>query len=335
MLKVWITPGCPYVMKVLAFINDAKLQGQVEYIQDSPEQRKYVAEKAGKESSSFPAIELPDGSIIMFPEEDKIISYLAEQNKVDMSSLYVYNDYITGVFPRYRKMMGYVIRGEGGWPGVFPALPCKNVMVLGASGMVGSRITAEAKLRGHVVTCVSRSGAGQGPAPAPPGISVDANDAAALEVALKEKAIDTLVIAMGPNRKDPSYPALKETYASVVAAARAYSDKLHLFCVGGAGCLVVDGDKMVMEQAWFPEEIKAEAAAHLEALTFLNTVEDIKWSYLSPAPMIQPGERTGEFNIGQGDAMIGQSISAEDYAIAAVNEIDSPTHLNKRFAVAN
>ena len=71
MLKVWITPGCPYVMKVLAFINDAKLQGQVEYIQDSPEQRKYVAEKAGKESSSFPAIELPDGSII-------IISYLAE-----------------------------------------------------------------------------------------------------------------------------------------------------------------------------------------------------------------------------------------------------------------
>ena len=78
MLKVWITPGCPYVMKVLAFINDAKLQGQVEYIQDSPEQRKYVAEKAGKESSSFPAIELPDGSIIMFPEEDKIISYLAE-----------------------------------------------------------------------------------------------------------------------------------------------------------------------------------------------------------------------------------------------------------------
>ena len=54
-----------------------------------------------------------------------------------------------------------------------------------------------------------------------------------------------------------------------------------------------------------------------------------------PAPMIQPGERTGEFNIGQGDAMIGQSISAEDYAIAAVNEIDSPTHLNKRFAVAN
>ena len=42
---------------------------QVEYIQDSPEQRKYLAEKAGKESAAMPAMELPDGGIIMFPEE--------------------------------------------------------------------------------------------------------------------------------------------------------------------------------------------------------------------------------------------------------------------------
>lgn len=68
-LKVWLTPGCPYVMKVLTFINAAKLQDQVEYIQDSPEQRKYLAEKAGKESAAMPAMELPDGGIIMFPEE--------------------------------------------------------------------------------------------------------------------------------------------------------------------------------------------------------------------------------------------------------------------------
>ena len=252
-----------------------------------------------------------------------------------MGSLYVYNDYITGVFPRYKKMMGYVIRKEGGWPGVFPALNCKNVMVLGASGMVGSRITAEAKTRGHVVTCVSRSGAGQGPAPAPSGITVDANDASALEAALKEKNIDTLVIAMGPNRKDPSYPALKETYASIMTAARAYGDKLHVFCVGGAGSLIVDGGKMVVEQPWFPEHVKPEADAHTEGLAFLKTVEDVKWSYLSPPPMIQPGERTGQFNIAEGDNMIGQSISAEDYAIAAVDEIDNPAHLRKRFAIAN
>ena len=50
-------------------INAAKLKDKVEYIQDSPEERKYLAEKAGKESAAMPAMELPDGGIIMFPEE--------------------------------------------------------------------------------------------------------------------------------------------------------------------------------------------------------------------------------------------------------------------------
>ena len=68
-LKVWLTPGCPYVMKVLTFINAAKLKDRVEFIQDSPEERKYLAEKVGKESAAMPAMELPDGGIIMFPEE--------------------------------------------------------------------------------------------------------------------------------------------------------------------------------------------------------------------------------------------------------------------------
>ena len=56
-LKVWLTPGCPYVMKVLTFINAAKLKDRVEFIQDSPEERKYLAEKAGKESAAMPAME--------------------------------------------------------------------------------------------------------------------------------------------------------------------------------------------------------------------------------------------------------------------------------------
>ena len=93
--------------------------------------------------------------------------------------------------------------------------------------------------------------------------------------------------------------------------------------------------KMAEEQPWFPAHVKPEADAHTEGLAFLKTVEDVKWSYLSPPPMIQPGERTGNFNTVEGDNMIGQSVSAEDYAIAAVDEIDNPAHLRKRFAIAN
>ena len=57
------------------------------------------------------------------------------------------------------RMLGYVVKAEGGWPKLFPAIGVKSVFVLGGSGMVGSRIAAEARRRGHVVTRASRSAA--------------------------------------------------------------------------------------------------------------------------------------------------------------------------------
>merc|ERR1712216_566554 len=199
-----------------------------------------------------------------------------------MSSLYVYNDYCTGVFPRYVKMVKYVIKKEGGWPKLFPSIGVQNLLILGSTGMVGSRLTTEAKPRGHKVTPVSRKG----------DVSVDANDAAALEAVLKEKQTNVLVVAVGPIRPDPAAgPALKDTYESIITAARAVGE-ISVFFVGGAGSLQAGDQGMVVDQPWFPEHVKPEAMGHADGLAYLNTVEDVKWSYLSPPPMIQPGKKT-------------------------------------------
>jgi hypothetical protein len=66
-------------------------------------------------------------------------------------------------------------------------------------------------------------------------------------------------------------------------------------------------------------------------------VTDTSWTFFSPAGSIAPGPRTGKFRIG-GDALIvdekGQSrISAEDYAVAMLDEIEAPKHVNTRFTV--
>lgn len=53
---------------------------------------------------------------------------------------------------------------------------------------------------------------------------------------------------------------------------------------------------------------------------------------LSPAQVIQPGERTGTFRLGL-DAPVGTEISAEDYAIALVDELETPVHSRQRFTV--
>lgn len=59
---------------------------------------------------------------------------------------------------------------------------------------------------------------------------------------------------------------------------------------------------------------------------------------MSPAALIQPGERTGKFRLGATqlvtDAKGESRISAEDYAIALVDELEKPKHVRRQFTIA-
>lgn len=321
-IKFWATPGCPYVLKVLIFLTDANLMDAVNRIEDSPAERAYVTEKLGKRAQ-FPAIELPSGEIIAFPDVDGIVNHLAKLHNIDISQLYVYNHYIEGVFPRYRALLGNVIKQAHGWPNAFPSIGIKRIIVLGATGMAGSRIVQEAKLRGHFVTGVSRSSE----------LQVDANSAETVQAAIEKVDPQVLIVAMGPSRNNPDAPPLKNSYEAILSACRATNTRV--FFVGGAGCLrTEEGGPMLMETPGFPDFVKPEAQGHADALDYLRTVDDVTWTYCSPAPMLSPGEKTGKYKTG-GDFVLGRSISAEDYACAVLDEIADPKHDKQRFHVAN
>jgi putative NADH-flavin reductase len=111
-----------------------------------------------------------------------------------------------------------------------------------------------------------------------------------------------------------------------------------LVVVGGAGSLEVAPGQTVLDQPGFPETVLAEALAHRDALDFYRTLDDLDWTYVSPAADIAPGPRTGHFRLG-GDRLLtdehGNSrISAEDYAIAFVDELETPAHPRARMSVA-
>jgi putative NADH-flavin reductase len=53
---------------------------------------------------------------------------------------------------------------------------------------------------------------------------------------------------------------------------------------------------------------------------------------LSPAQVIAPGERTGKFRLGL-DEPVGHEISAEDFAVALVDELEKPAHRRQRFTL--
>jgi uncharacterized protein len=98
-----------------------------------------------------------------------------------------------------------------------------------------------------------------------------------------------------------------------------------LLVVGGAGSLLADGRRLV-DDPGFPEIYRAEALIVAEALEYLRGLPDgVDWTLISPAPVIQPGQRTGTYKTGA-DSPVGESISAEDYAVALIDEISNPAH---------
>jgi putative NADH-flavin reductase len=204
-----------------------------------------------------------------------------------------------------------------------------KVAVLGGTGMVGSRIVAELAARGHQVTSVSRQQA----AAYPDGvlaITADATDPVA--VAALAATQDVVVSAIGPSREPGGDPG---SFAGTLTALAEAVSPTRLAVVGGAGSLLAAPGVRLIDTPEFPELYKAEAVAaadSLQALIALGLTS--QWTYLSPAPVIAPGERTGSYRTAD-DSPAGDFISAEDFAVAMVDEIETPTHDGRRFTVAH
>ncbi|MEU6434319.1 NAD(P)H-binding protein [Streptomyces albidoflavus] len=226
-----------------------------------------------------------------------------------------------------------------------------KIVVFGATGMIGSRITAEAVHRGHQVLAVSRSGA----APVP-GAVVTAGDAGDPE-RVRELAAgaDAVISAVAPPRdgSDPGevFLAVNVALAEGVSAAAATTPGPatgpgagRLVVVGGAASLEVAPDRPLVEEEGFPEAYRPEALAQQDVLWFYRDIDDpgLDWTYISPAPEIGPGERTGHYRIG-GDTLLtaegtggshASRISAEDFAVAVVDEAEQHRHPRTRISVA-
>jgi putative NADH-flavin reductase len=192
--------------------------------------------------------------------------------------------------------------------------------------MIGSRVVAEALARGHEVVGLSRSG-GDLPAGAS-SVTGDAGDPTVTKQVAAD--VDVVVSAIGPSRSggDPrEYLAQLRNLVGTLGDAR-------LVVVGGAGSLVVGGQRLV-DSPDFPESYRPEALVMAEGLDYLTRLDgQTDWTFLSPAPVIQPGERTGRYVLG-GDTPVGDSISAEDYAVALLDEVETPAHRGRRFTVAH
>ncbi len=206
-----------------------------------------------------------------------------------------------------------------------------KVVLYGASGMIGSRILAELLSRGHQVTAVVRNPAKI----TTPGVRVlkgDVMDAAS--VTQTAKGADAAISAYAPPKGEE--PTLSAATCALLEGLQA-AGVSRLIVVGGAGSLEVAPGVALVDAPGFPEAYRDIAMAHRDVLPILKE-SSLDWSYLSPAGFIQPGERTGKFRLGGTSLVVdekGESrISAEDYAVALVDELEKPQHTGQQFTLA-
>ncbi len=200
-----------------------------------------------------------------------------------------------------------------------------KLAIIGASGNVGTRILAEALRRAHSVTAIGRD---PGKVPARPGVTAVQGDVGAPD--------QLAPLLRGHDAVVSSVRFLGTDAAKLAAAVRA-ARVPYLLVVGGAGSLEVAPGVQLVDTPDFPPQYQAEASAGRDFLNALRREQGFAWTFLSPSALFLPGERTGRFRLG-GDQLLtaadGKSwISMEDYAIAALDEIESPRHSGRRFTV--
>jgi putative NADH-flavin reductase len=205
-----------------------------------------------------------------------------------------------------------------------------NILVIGASGMVGSRITAEAASRGHHVTAAARHPDKIKASPNVKAVKLDATDAAALTAAAKD--VDVIVSATSPRGGGDPIQEAKAVGDAVIAAAKATGKRL--FVVGGAGSLKTPDGRAVAET--LPAAYRGEALGMRGVLESLKT-SGTNWTFFSPAMSISPGKKTGQYRLGTDTVIVNDKgdskISAEDYAKAAIDELESPWYQRSQMTI--
>ncbi|WP_315353372.1 NAD(P)H-binding protein [Hoylesella nanceiensis] len=217
----------------------------------------------------------------------------------------------------------------------------KDIILIGASGFVGSAILEEALNRGHKVTALVRN---------PEKIQVknenltvlaiDATDVEALSKVVAGK--DAVISAYNPGWGNPRlYEEILENYPKIIEGVKKAGVQ-RLLVVGGAGVLYVQPGMRLMDSGTLPAELMP--AVNGEGELFLNVLSkenDIDWVYFAPPANLGnmgKGIRTGKYRLGTDTLLVDEKgdsfISVEDYAVAMIDELEQEAHHKALFTAA-
>lgn len=213
----------------------------------------------------------------------------------------------------------------------------KKIVLIGASGFVGSAILREALSRGHQITAIVRNPAKL--TVQDPKLTVVGGDVTDVDfLASQLQGKDALISAFNPGWSNPNiYQETLDGYAAILSAVRK-SGIPRMLMVGGAGSLFVAPGKMLMDEEGVPAKLLPGIRSLSQVyLDYLRPEKMVDWIFLSPSANMFPGKRTTKFRIGKDDLIVDQegdsNISVEDFAVAMIDELEQEKHHRERFTI--
>ncbi|MFC5740766.1 NAD(P)-dependent oxidoreductase [Dyella tabacisoli] len=211
-----------------------------------------------------------------------------------------------------------------------------KIALFGATGHIGQGILDEALSRGYEVVAVVRDPSRLAQSNAK--LQVVTGDVAKPDSWLDAVRGTDAVVASLSARRDGDLSSVPGN-AGILLDNLPKAGVKRLLWVGGAGSLETAPGVKVIDDAHFPEAWRPEAGAQGKALeVFRASKSNVDWTYVSPAKMIEPGERSGTYRVGGDQVLLDANgvsrISIADYAIAMLDRIEKHDALRQRITVA-
>lgn len=211
-----------------------------------------------------------------------------------------------------------------------------KISIIGATGFVGKALVAEALLRHHQVTAISRHSNQLSQHAHLITATGDITDIPWLTSRLKGQ--DVVISAFNGGWANPNL--YQDTLAGNHAILQAVQKSLvkRFIVVGGAGSLKITSGIDLIDSPDFPAEIKPGAQAMREFKNQLQSIHSLDWTYVSPAAILEEGERTETFRLGGNQLLMNGNtpakISVEDLAVAILDEVNNGQFIRQQFTAA-
>lgn len=207
-----------------------------------------------------------------------------------------------------------------------------KIGVIGATGKAGNRILTEANKRNHDVTAIVRD-ASKLKQKDIPAIVGDVFDLKTEDV----QDFDVVINAFGaPFGKEELHVTAGRHLIDIFSPI-----DTRLIVVGGAGSLYVDDEQTtkLIDTPEFPKEFVPTAANQAQNLEDLQA-SAVNYTFVSPSAVFDPdGNRTGNYILGTDKLLVNNDgdsyVSYADFAVALLDEVETPAFEKQRFTVAS